>query len=131
MARPKITEKKQLTETELQFMNILWGLTGATVHEVQTGLKAKFQKDCAYTTVSTILRVLEKKAVVTSAKEGRGHRYFPAVARETYQQEAVSQILEHVFLGEPLALVKSLLGNQKVSAQEMLEIAAIIKRNRK
>ena len=126
MARPKSEEKKALTDIELQLMNILWRLEGATVHEVLESLEKSQKKDYAYTTVSTMLRILEKKEFVRSEKEGRGHRYFPKVEKDDYQEKALGQMVEQVFSGQPSTLIKNLLGQAKLTSEELAEIQKMI-----
>ena len=71
MARPRSEENKPLTDTEIQIMNILWEIGDGTVHDVLEELSKALKKKYAYTTASTLLRVLEKKGAVTSKKAGR------------------------------------------------------------
>ena len=126
MARPKSDSNKQLTDVELQIMNILWRLSEASVHQVLDELTKVASKDYAYTTVSTLLRVLEKKQVVGSKKQGRGHLYFPVVERSRYQSVATDHLVKNVFSGQKQALVLNLLGRGEISAQELKEIKQFI-----
>lgn len=122
MARPKSEENKSLTETELQIMNVLWGLESGTVHDVSEELQASQGKEYAYTTVSTLLRVLEKKDFVHSEKEGRGHRYYPALKRSQYQKKVTKHLVENVFEGEKTSLIRNLLGSGSLTEEELREI---------
>lgn len=106
---------KLLTETELEMMTALWELDGGTVRDVMARLPKS--RGLAYTSVSTILRILEKKGFVKSAAEQRTHTYKPTVKREAYEARHLRHTVDSVFGGEKLALVRRLLGN-KVSAQE-------------
>lgn len=126
MARPKSDENKQLTDTELQIMNILWELEASTVHEVLTRLSEIQKKEYAYTTVSTLLRVLEKKEAVESKKEGRGHLYSPLIPKEKYQKKATKHLVNHLFEGQPAALVKNLLGSGYLSKEELKEVQQLL-----
>ena len=65
-------------------MGVLWSAGSATVAEVRDRLPA----DLAYTTVLTILRNLEAKGFVRHEGEGKAHRYFRFVARQTAPAEA-------------------------------------------
>ena len=60
-------------------MTILWRLGEGTVSEVRAELPA--ERALAYTSVSTVLRILEKKGLVRPRKAGRGHVYIPAVEK--------------------------------------------------
>ena len=108
-----------LGERELDVMAALWELGSGTVGEVQDRLDA----DLAYTTVLTILRNLEAKRFVRREEEGRGHRYFPRVARETAQKSAVSRLIGSLFQGSPHALIAQLVDQESVSAEELQKLA--------
>lgn len=131
MARPKSEEQKTLTDTEIQIMNILWEIESGTVHDVLENLVVSQGKEYAYTTVSTLLRVLEKKQVVSSQKEGRGHRYSPSIQREKYQKKATDHLVDSVFLGERTALIRNLLGNSKLTVGELAEVKALLEEKAK
>ena len=111
MARPKGGSDRSLTTAELQIMNLLWEMKSATVHDILERLNGEQNKDYAYTTVSTLLRVLEKKSVVSSEKEGRGHRYFPRLKQKEYRQRATEHLVQNVYQNEKGALIKNLLGH--------------------
>lgn len=122
MARPKKENKKNLTEAELQIMNILWSKKDMSVHEVLDALIETSNKKYAYTTVSTTLRVLEKKEVVESYQEGRGHRYKAIIDKESYQKKATHHFVNSMFDGKESALIKSLLGGSNISKEELKEV---------
>ena len=126
MARPKNEEDKPLTDTEIQIMNVIWEQGSGTVHEVIEQLKIENDKDYAYTTVSTMLRILEKKQALSSVKEGRGHRYTPKIKQEGYQKKAAKHLLKNVFQGQRTRLIKNLLGSAKISKDELNEIKKLI-----
>lgn len=126
MARPKKEEDKSLTTVELQVMNILWQKGSCNVHEVQEALIQKQHKDYAYTTVSTLLRILEKKSIVKSQKEGRGHIYTPLMTQNQYQKTVTHHLVEQVYNGKKTHLILNLLGQAQFSSQELNEIQKII-----
>ena len=126
MARPKNEEQRTLTDTEIQIMNILWELKDGTVHDVLESLICTQGKDYAYTTVSTLLRVLEKKGVVSSQKEGRGHRYSPTIPKEKYQKKAMDHLVDNVFSGRRTALIRNLLGSSKLTKEELAEVKELL-----
>lgn len=107
--RKKTDEKgrSRLTEVELEMMGVLWNLGEGTVTEVQSRLPAN--RKLAYTSVSTMLRILEQKGLVKSRKEGRGHLYQPVLDRETYGKASVEDLVQKVFGGAPSAMVRTLL----------------------
>ena len=109
-----------LTGTELEMMKILWSLGEGTVNDVLAGLPKG--RPLAYTSVSTILRILEQKDVLTSRKEGRGHVYVPRVTREQYEARSVGHLVEEVFDGGAAAMVKSLLDSRAIDGEELKKI---------
>jgi predicted transcriptional regulator len=117
---------KSLTEVELELMTILWRLNEGSVHEVIEHLPEG--RELAYTSVSTILRILEQKGVVGARKEGRGHIYFPQVTKTAYEAFALKQMVERVFDGTPVALVRQLLGSVKIDADEIQELKTLLEK---
>ncbi len=111
---------KLLTEVELELMNIIWKLGEGTVHEVIENLAT--DRDLAYTSVSTILRILEQKKVVTTTKEGRSHIYHPLLSKADYESRAVHHVVKTVFDDTPLKMVKQLLDQSRLSPSELAEI---------
>jgi predicted transcriptional regulator len=122
-ARTRAPERL-LTEGELELMTILWRGAGATVAEVQAALPR--DRPLAYTSVSTILRILEQKRVVTSEKVGRGHRYLPAVAKGDYEAFALGQVVDKVFDGQPLSLMRRLVDTAGLTRQDIAALKALL-----
>lgn len=118
------TKQKLLTEAELELMAILWKRGEGAVADVISDLPA--EEKPAYTTVSTILRILEQKKFLTTRKEGRGHVYIPAVSREVYEARSVDHMVENVFAGAPVSLARQLLKTQEMSAADLAEIRALL-----
>jgi len=114
--------QKLLTEVELEMMNILWELGKGSVNDVLLASSRKL----AYTSVSTILRILEQKGALTSQKAGRGHIYIPKIAKEDYETKTVKHIVDKVFDGEPRDLVLRLLGTEGLTQRDLKEIKSVI-----
>ena len=131
MTRPRGSkergEEKPLTEVELELMTILWKLGEGSVAEVI--LQLPKQRQLAYTSVSTILRILEQKKVLRARKEGRGHIYIPVVKKEDYEKSAVRHVVERVFDRTPVTLVRQLLDVMSLSQQELTEIKSLIEKS--
>jgi predicted transcriptional regulator len=108
---------KALTSTELEMMNVIWRLGPCSVHQVVEALRTT--RELAYTSVSTIIRILEQKGYVTSQKAGRGHVYEAAVAKEAYQAKSLERLVNHVFDGTPTLLVQRLLDSKQLTAEEL------------
>ena len=123
---------KMLTEVELELMTVLWRLGEGSVNDVMAELSK--ERDLAYTSISTILRILEQKKIVTTRKEGRGHVYIPALAKTDYEAKTVKHVVDKVFDGAPIAmvgaLVKHLLDSGDVSDQDLAEIKALLEKTK-
>lgn len=122
-------DEKLLTETELELIQILWKLGEGAVNDVLENLPPN--RDLAYTSVSTILRILEQKKIVSSRKEGRGHVYKPLISKSHYEEKAVKYMVGRVFDGAPLALAKQLLQTNELTADDLNELKLLITRAEK
>lgn len=118
--------ERLLTETELELMNLLWKRGEGSVNDVLAALPAG--RDLAYTSVSTILRILEQKGAVKTRKEGRGHIYIPVLRKADYETQAVRHVVDKVFDGTPLELVKALIDRGGLSAKELEEMRELLRR---
>jgi len=87
---------KRLTKAEEEIMLILWKLGESTIRDVMTELN---QPDTPYTTVSTVVRVLEKKKFVGHKAVGTTYLYYPQVAKKEYLSSYLSGIVSNYFDG--------------------------------
>ena len=117
-------EKSLLTKTELELMNLLWDLAEGSVRDVMAALPQ--DRDLAYTSVSTILRILEKKEFLKSRKESKTHIYTPLVQKESYEVKETGSLLNNLFSGSGLSLVKCLIDNDQLSEDEMESLKKMI-----
>lgn len=111
-----------LGDRELDVMGVLWDLGSGTVTEVRDKLAA----DLAYTTVLTILRNLEAKDFLYHTSEGKAHRYFPRVARQTARRSALAKLVDKLFHGSPEQLVAQLVEDEHLSAEELRRLRALL-----
>ena len=86
----------RLTKAEEQIMQILWGLNEAVVKEVVEHFE---EPKPAYTTVATVLKVLEKKDFVAYKKIGNTYLYYPLISKEVYTKYQLSSLLKNYFNG--------------------------------
>ncbi len=125
---PKELAEKLLTEVELELMSILWKLEEGSVNDVMSALPK--ERDLAYTSISTILRILEQKKILKTRKEGRGHVYIPVLKKPEYEAKSVKHMVDKVFDGAPVAmvsaLVKQLLSTKDLDQAELSEIQALL-----
>ena len=116
---------RSLTKAELRVMNALWKLGRGTVSDV---LDALPPPACAYTTVLTILRILEQKGVVRREAEGRAHAYIPAIERDAVARNAVADIVQSFFQNSKSALALRLMEESRPSEDEIASLKALIAR---
>ncbi len=126
MGRPRRTSRpKLLTEVELELMSTLWQLGEATVRDVLGRLSKG--RNLAYTSVSTILRILEGKRLVKSRKGGKANLYRPAVSKSEYERRSLRHLVDKVFDGTPSAMVMRLLDDEGLSRAELREIQRMLR----
>jgi predicted transcriptional regulator len=111
-----------LTDREADVMRVLWDHGPSLVAEVRGELSDKL----AYTTVLTILRVLEGKGYVDHDEEGRGYRYFAAVPEQAAQKSAVRHLTSKLFKGSSELLFAHLVSDQKLSAEQIRRIRKLL-----
>jgi len=123
--RPPKREVKPLTAAELEMMNVIWRIGPCTVNQILEQLAP--QRELAYTSVSTIVRILEQKGHVSSAKEGRGHVYAAVVPKTDYQQTSLKHLVKGVFDGAPMLLVQRLLDSEALTPEEIGELQSMLR----
>jgi predicted transcriptional regulator len=109
-------------------MTVLWRLGEGTVAAVQAGLP---RQPIAYTSVSTIVRILEQKGYVRSRKEGRLHVYAPVVPKQQYETVALRHVIGKLFDGAPLNLVRRLVAAEDLSPEDLAELKALLEERRR
>lgn len=114
----------RFTPRELDLMSVLWERGPSTVTEVQEALA----DELAYTTVLTLLRVLEEKGHVTHTTEGRAHRYAPLVERQAAGRSALERITERLFGGSPELLLTRLVEDGDLTEDELRRMRDLLQR---
>ena len=127
MKKSKTATEKLLTDVELELISILWRLGEGAVSDVLEHLPK--ERDLAYTSVSTILRILEQKGVLKARKEGRGHIYVPVLKKSEYESKTLRHVVDKVFDGTPVALVKQLLDTVEIGEAEIAELRKLLDRS--
>lgn len=120
-------EKKKhdfLTEVELEFMNKLWTLGEATVREVLD--KLPNERGLAYTSASTILRILEQKNFVASKKDGKSHVYRAILDKHAYQARSLRDLSFKLFDDIPASLVARLVDDDSLSEEALSQIRELV-----
>ena len=117
--------ERKLTDAELEIMHVVWELDGGTVRQVYEILNQ--QRPLAYTTVMTMMNILEEKGHLTRRKEGRAYRYQPVRPKSQVISGMVDDFVGRVFEGSAAPLVVSLVKDKKISKKDLDEIARMIK----
>lgn len=115
-----------LTEVELEFMNELWQLGEASVRDVLDQLPE--ERNLAYTTGATILRILDEKGFVESRKEGKTLIYRPLLEKDKYQTRSLQNLSRTLFDNTPATLVARLVDDAGLTATDLEEIRALLER---
>lgn len=117
------------TERELEALKVLWDRGEATVREV-ADVMSDAGDGLAYTTVLSLLQVMEQKGLVGHRKQGKAYVYFASIEREQTLGEMASQFLERVFDGSLDQYVVHALGSRKVSRKELDQLEQMIAQTR-
>ena len=117
---------KKLTKAEEQIMQILWRLKRAFVKEIIAEFPEPEDQKPKYTTVATVLKVLETKGFVAHEKFGNSNRYAPTVTEEYYSEFAVKDVMGKYFDGSLSKLVSFFVKKDKVDINELDDIMGLI-----
>ncbi len=110
---------KELTKAEEQIMQILWKIEKGFVNDILEGFPLPKP---AYNTVSTIVRILEKKEFVSHKAYGKTHEYFPLISKEEYTKTYLNGFLSNYFSNSYQQLVSFFSNDNKLSVKELEEI---------
>ena len=124
-----MTEKYHLTPVEFELMTILWKIGQGTVRDVMAHLPAN--RNLAYTSVSTILRILQQKKILLAEKAGRNHIYLPILSKENFASHSVNKIINQVFSGNSLDLVTYLMDAMNLTLHEISSIQEVLNSRKK
>ena len=115
----------KLTDAELEIMHVVWELDGGTVRQVHERLNQ--QRPLAYTTVMTMMNILEDKGHLTRRKQGRAYRYEPVRPKSQVISGMVDDFVGRVFEGSATPLILSLVKDKKIPKKDLEEIARMIR----
>ena len=118
-----------LTPVEHELMEILWSIQFGTVRDVMA--KLPNHRQLAYTSVSTILRILQSKKILTVEKQGKQHIYKPLLSKESFASHSIHKMVQQVFSGDAVNLVAYLVNRQSLSVQEIEAIQQLLENKKK
>lgn len=115
-----------LTDAEARVMSVLWQRPSSTVGDVVAALKKK--RAVTYSTVQTILRILETKGYVTHSKVARAFVYEPVVDERQARRRALRHLVSRLFEGSPSLLVLNVLEDEEIEPAEREQLKRLIER---
>lgn len=111
-----------LYDRELDVLNVLWDRGPSTVAEVREALPDRL----AYTTVLTVLRILEEKGYARREEEGRAHRYHAALQRQIAGESALRRLTSRLFKDSPELLLTHLMTDRRLSEEELIRMREVV-----
>jgi BlaI family penicillinase repressor len=115
-------EKNMLTKLELQIMQVIWRLGAGNVSAVQEGLEQRL----AYTTVQTMLNILQKKGKLRRKLRGRSYEYSATVTEAKATGHAVRDLVDRMFGGSSEELVMSLIKSKQIDAVQIARLSKML-----
>ena len=117
---------KELTKAEEQIMQLLWEQEKAFVKDIVEQIP---EPKPAYNTVSTIIRILEKKGFVGYKAYGKTHEYFPLVSRKDYTRSFMKNFMRNYFSGSFQEMVSFFAREDNMSLSDLDELMEDVKRD--
>lgn len=127
MAETAKNRPQELTRAELEIMQVLWAKGAVVVHDI---LDEMDEPKPAYNTVSTIVRILEKKGFVSHKAYGKTHEYFPLISKDDYARRYMDTVLNNFFGGSVSRLVSFFSENKAISLEETDAILDMLKKRK-
>jgi BlaI family transcriptional regulator, penicillinase repressor len=121
-------EIKELTNAEEEVMQILWRLKKAFIKEI---LEKFDDPKPAYSTVSTIIRILFEKGFVDYKAYGRTYQYFPVISKDDYRKARMSIFVRDYFSDSYQKMVSFFVREDSITVKEMDEITEVLRKEEK
>ncbi len=103
-------------------MHIIWRKERCLVSDILDEMEEKSGKRPPHSTISSIVRILEKKGFVGHKAYGRTYEYFPLVSKSDYSRRSLQKLVSDYFDGSLNKLVSFLVREEKLSPQELEEL---------
>ena len=115
---------RTLTDAEARVMAVLWESQRASVADVVRALSRR--RAVSYSTVQTILRILETKGYVAHDKVARSFIYRPLVDERQARRRALRHLASRLFKGSPSLLVLNVLEDERIDPDELRQLKKLI-----
>lgn len=123
MARPKA---KELTERELEIMHMFWEHGEMSIADVQQQLTDS-GRELAYTTVATLVKILNEKDFLKQTNDARPYRFRPVKSYREVSGRLLKDLMQRVFGGSREALLMRLMEQRKLSASEIAVLEKLMR----
>jgi len=120
---------EELTKTEERVMQILWRLKTAFVKDIIEAMPDDPKPP--YNTISSVVRLLEKKGYVAYKAYGKTYEYFPAISKGEYRKASFKKMFTGYFDSSVDNLLSFMVKEQKLSAEDIEKIQELINKNKK
>ena len=117
---------KHPTELELEILKILWRDGPLSGRDVRDRLAET--RDLAYTSVMTVMGIMEEKAYLKRKKSGKTFIYSPRVTEATTKKRMLADVVDRVYEGATMSVVVNLLESADIDADELKQLRELIKR---
>jgi len=114
---------KEFTRAEEKIMQILWKLEKGFVKDIIERLP---NPKPAYNTVSTIIRILEKKGFVSHKAYGKTHEYFPIISRNEYKKNFLKSFIKRYFSNSFQEMVSFFASDRDINLEELEEMRELL-----
>jgi predicted transcriptional regulator len=122
----KINIMQKLTKAEEDVMHYIWELGRGTVSDL---LERMEEPKPPHSTVSSVVRILERKGYVDHKAYGKTYEYFPLIAKEAYGSRSLGELLRNYFDGSVSRLVSHLVEDKNLSERDVAEIMKKLDKN--
>jgi len=119
---------EELTKAEERIMQVMWKLQKAFVKDIIDELDEEPKPP--YNTISSIVRLLEKKGYVNYKAYGKTYEYFPAISKDEYAKTTFSKMFSGYFDSSPANLLSFMVKEEKLSDKDIEEIKKLISENK-
>lgn len=116
---------KSLTRAEEETMQYIWQLGRCTVSNIIDEIK---DPKPPHSSISSIVRILERKGFVDHKSYGRTYEYFPLITKEDYSKGSVLSLIREYFDGSTQQLVSFLVAKEETSIEELQELIKELKK---
>lgn len=115
-----------LTKKEEEFMQLLWKLKKGTIRDLIDQMP---EPKPPYTSVATIIRVLEKKGVIGYKAYGKTYEYYPLITKSDYRQNAFRRLLRNYFDNSYEKIVSYIINDKELDDSEAEALRKLIDEN--